>query len=143
MLGRAIGMLSGMCTALDPSFAIWEAIAPYAQDFVTEDGASATASVTTELTRAAQLALKLPGRADRVMTQLERGEIGVRTPRLDLRVRSLERAVRRQTTAVVGGAVLITGAIVHQTDPRPGTLLMALAGILLARVLLTRRGPGR
>ncbi len=36
MLGRAIGMLSGMCTALDPAFTIWEAIAPYAQDFVAE-----------------------------------------------------------------------------------------------------------
>ena len=79
-----------MCTALDPSFAIWEAIAPYAKDFVAEDGVSTTASVTAELTRAAHLALKLPGRADRVLTQLERGEIGVRTPRLDLRVRSLE-----------------------------------------------------
>jgi predicted unusual protein kinase regulating ubiquinone biosynthesis (AarF/ABC1/UbiB family) len=143
MLGRAIGMLSGLCTALDPSFAIWKAIAPYAQDFVAEDGASTPRSVTAELTRAVQLALTLPARADRVLTQMERGELGVRTPRLDLRVRSLERAVRRQTTAVVGGAVLVAGAIMRQTDSSLGTVLMAVAGVLLARVLLSRPGPGR
>jgi predicted unusual protein kinase regulating ubiquinone biosynthesis (AarF/ABC1/UbiB family) len=143
MLGRAIGMLSGMCTALDPSFVIWEAVAPYATEFVAEDGVSTTQTVTAELTRAAQLALKLPARADRVLTLMERGELNVRTPRLDLRVRGLERAVRRQTTAVVGGALLITGAIVHQTDRTPGMVLMVVAGLLLARVLLARPGSGR
>jgi len=140
ILGRAIGMLSGLCTALDPSFTIWEAIAPYAKDFVAQDGVSTTRTVTDEVTRIGQLALKLPGRADRVLTQLERGELNVRTPRLDLRVRSLERAVRRQTTAVVGGAVLITGAIVRQSDPVFGGVLMAVAGIVLLGVLLARGG---
>ena len=36
-LGRAVGILSGMCTGLDPQFNVWEHLAPYAQKLIADE----------------------------------------------------------------------------------------------------------
>jgi predicted unusual protein kinase regulating ubiquinone biosynthesis (AarF/ABC1/UbiB family) len=145
VLGRSVSILSGICTGLDPSFNPWASIAPYARQFVGDD-ASAARTVMKEGTKLFQLALSLPARADRVLTQLERGELAVRTPRLDLRMRGLERAVQRQTTGILGSAFLVSGAITRAHDHTLGNVLIAVAVLLALRVLTTgggRRHPGR
>ena len=142
MLGRCVGILSGMCSGLDPAFNVWEAITPYATQFVGDD-ASTTQTMLEEASRLFRLALTLPGRADRVLTQMERGELAVRTPRLDLRISRLERAVNRQTTGIMGGAFLVSGTVVRGTDHRLSDVLIAVAVLLCLRALLTGRGGRR
>jgi len=146
VLGRCVGLLSGMCTGLDPKFNIWEAVTPYAAEFV-GDGTSTTQTVLAEATRVLQLAVGLPGRADRVLRQAERGELAIRTPRLDLRVDRLERAVQRQTATILGSAFLVSGAVVRAGDHGLSNVLMAVAALLCLRALFGggrgRRHPGR
>jgi predicted unusual protein kinase regulating ubiquinone biosynthesis (AarF/ABC1/UbiB family) len=142
MLGRCLGILSGMCSGLDPAFNIWEAITPYATQFIGDD-TSTLQTVLQEASRLFQLTLTLPGRADRVLTQMERGDLAVRTPRLDLRIGRMERALNRLTTALMGSAFLVSGAVVRGTDPPLSDVLIGVAVLLCLRALLTGHGGRR
>ncbi len=136
LLGRAVAILSGMCAGLDPNFNVWAAITPYASRLVGEEGGNGWQTFVDEATRLGRLALALPGRADRVLTQIERGELSVQTPRLDLRVRAVERAVQRQTWAVLDVGLLVAAAIVRDSDRGLSNGLFAGAAVLALRVLL-------
>lgn len=141
LLGRTVAILSGMCAGLDPEFNVWAAITPYAARLVGEEGGSAWQTFADEAQRLGRLALTLPGRADRVLTQMERGELTVQTPRLDLRIRGLERAVQRQTWALLDIGLLIAGAIVRDSDRPLSNGLFIAAALLGVRVLFS--GGGR
>lgn len=143
MLGRSIGLLSGMCTGLDPQFNIWGTITPYAKELVAEEGGTTTERVLAEAQKIALVALGLPGRADRVLTLVERGELDIRTPLLTLRVRRLERAVHRTNGVLVFAALLIAGAVVTASDPILGRWLMGLSALPLLWSMVSGRGGPR
>jgi predicted unusual protein kinase regulating ubiquinone biosynthesis (AarF/ABC1/UbiB family) len=145
LLGRSIAILSGMCTGLDPEFNLWSSIAPYADSLISEEGGSTFDTILSEGTKILQTVVALPGRADRVLSQIERGELGVQTPMLDLRIRRLERGVGRVTTALVFAALLVAGAILYGTDPGLGKVLMATSLLPLVGVMMGGLGrhPGR
>ena len=141
LLGRSIGILSGICTGLDPDFNIWEKITPYASKLLADEGGSATQTLVAEASRIGRVALSLPGRADRVLTMAERGELAVATPLLNLQVRRLERTVRRTHGILVFAALLLAGAVLDATDPGLGRLLMGLSVIPLGWALLGGARP--
>jgi predicted unusual protein kinase regulating ubiquinone biosynthesis (AarF/ABC1/UbiB family) len=145
LLGRSIAILSGMCTGLDPEFNLWGSIAPYATSLITDEGGSTWDTIVTEGGKILQQVIALPARAERVLSQVERGELNIQTPMLDLRVRMLNRSVRRIGTTVVFAALLIAGAIVFATDPTFGKVLMGLSVLPLIAVMMGGRGghPGR
>jgi len=145
LLGRSIAILSGMCTGLDPEFNLWTSLAPYASKLVSDESGSTFDTVLSEGTKIFQTAIGLPGRADRVLTLMERGDLNVQTPLLNLRVRNLERAVGRISLGLVFAALLIAGAVVYGTDPGFGKLLMAASLLPLIRMMVSGRGrhPGR
>ena len=145
LLGRCIGMLSGMCTGLDPDFNIWSTITPYAAKLVGEEGGSTAAMIRTEAVKLARVALALPGRADRVLTMAERGELTAQTPLLNLHVRRLERALNRITGILAFAALLVAGALVTASEPTLGHWLMigSVVPLLWAAVTGRRRRPGR
>jgi predicted unusual protein kinase regulating ubiquinone biosynthesis (AarF/ABC1/UbiB family) len=145
LLGRSIAILSGMCTGLDPEFNIWSAIAPYATSLISQEGGSTWDTVLSEGTKVLQTAVALPARADRVLSQMERGEFTVQTPMLDMRVRSLERSARRIAYGIVFAALLIAGAVLHGGDPGLGNALMGVSVLPLIALMMGGgpRHPGR
>ena len=145
LLGRSLAILSGMCTGLDPDFNLWTAIAPYVSTLVSDEDSSTFRVVLAEATRLFQVAVGLPGRADRVLTLMERGDLNVQTPLLNLQMRRLERSVSRIVSALVFAALLIAGAIVHGSDAGLGRVLMIASALPLVWLLLSGRGrhPGR
>ena len=140
MLGRSIGLLSGMCTGLDPEFNIWGTITPYAKELVAEEGGSTTERVLAEAGKIAMVALGLPGRADRVLTLAEHGELTFQTPLLNLRLRRLERTVNRANGVLVFAALLIAGALVTGSEPVLGRWLMGLSVLPLLWAMVAGRG---
>jgi len=144
LLGRSVAILSGMCSGLDPQFNLWTAIAPYASKLVTDEGNSTFQTILAEATKIFQIAVGLPGRTDRVLTLMERGELNVQTPLLNMQVRRLERSVSRVTGALVFAALLVAGAILSNTDPGLGRLLMGTSVLPLLWVLFSGKGrhPG-
>ena len=145
LLGRTVAILSGMCTGLDPQFNVWGTITPYAAKLISDEGESGWDTLLAEGTKVLQTAIGLPGRADRVLTLVERGELNVQTPLLDLRVRRLERSVNRVAMALVFAALLIAGAILYPTEPTLAKALMVASALPLLRVMMGGRGghPGR
>jgi predicted unusual protein kinase regulating ubiquinone biosynthesis (AarF/ABC1/UbiB family) len=144
LLGRSIAILSGMCSGLDPEFNLWSSIAPYASNLVSDEGTSTFQTVLAEATKIFQVAIGLPGRADRVLTLMERGDLNVQTPLLNRQVRRLERTVTRTSTVLIFAALLVAGAIVYTTDPGLGKVLMAASVLPLLWALFAGRArhPG-
>lgn len=140
MLGRSVGILSGLCTGLDPDFNIWETITPYAAELVAEEGGSATDRIVAEAGKLGMLALSLPGRADRVLTMAERGQLDLPTPQLTRQMRRLERTVARTNGILVFAALLVAGAVVLASDPVLGRWLMGGSVVPLLWALLAGRG---
>lgn len=143
LLGRSLGILSGICTGLDPEFDIWATITPYADQLLEDERQNLPRTVVSEALELARLALVLPRRADRVLTLAERGELKVATPGLTAQVRRLERTVSRTNGVLVFAALLVAGAILTTSDPGTGRLLMGLSVVPLVWVLAggLRRGP--
>jgi len=145
LLGRSLAILSGMCSGLDPEFNLWTSIAPYTSKLVSDEDTSTFQTVLAEVTKIFQVAIGLPGRTDRVLTLMERGDLNVQTPLLNLQVRRLERSANRIVTGLVFAALLIAGAIVYGSDPGLGRLLMFASVLPLLWLMLSGRGrhPGR
>jgi predicted unusual protein kinase regulating ubiquinone biosynthesis (AarF/ABC1/UbiB family) len=140
LLGRTVAILSGMCTGLDPEFNLWTSIAPYANNLIAEEGAGTLQTILAEGQKLVQLLVALPGRADRVLTIAERGELVTRNPALESQTRRVARSVERLSGAVVFAALLVAGAIVRASDPTLAGWLMGASLLPLAWVLLGGRG---
>jgi predicted unusual protein kinase regulating ubiquinone biosynthesis (AarF/ABC1/UbiB family) len=142
-VGRAIAILFGMATALDPDFDPWQAVEPFAQQMAAEEAKRDWRGLIGELEKATRLALSLPGQASRFFTQASRGELAVRTswaPEATETLHRVEAAVNRLTVAVIFAALLLAAVAVYVTQG-PGIVsytLFALAAVALL-VLLTRR----
>lgn len=145
LLGRSLGILSGICTGLDPEFNIWATITPYAAKLLSDEGRSPWQTVLSEVTSLAQVAIGLPGRTDRVLTMAERGELSVATPLLNLRVMRLERVIAKTNGVIVFASLILAGAFVTGADPGLGRILMVASLVPLAWVVFAGRGrhPGR
>ena len=140
LLGRAVAILSGMCTGLDPQFNFWDSIAPFAQQLLAEEATSGWGFWISELGVMARALLALPGRAESVLVKMERGELAVRVPQLIEQVDRIELAIRRLVGAVIFAALVTGGLQLHLAGhARAGTVLLAGAGIALAGAILLGR----
>ncbi|MGN7798985.1 ABC1 kinase family protein [Leifsonia sp. 22587] len=138
---RAMSLTSGVCSALDPAFNLWDSVEPYAGQLLRDERGNVVQDVAKQALDVAGIALRLPKRLDALVTRVEEGDVAVSTPRLEQRVARLDRAVRRLVAAVVFGGVLIAGAIVHATDEVLGTVLLIASVVPLGFTVFTgRRG---
>jgi predicted unusual protein kinase regulating ubiquinone biosynthesis (AarF/ABC1/UbiB family) len=140
---RAVAILSGMATSLDPDFDPWAATLPFAQRMAGEQGLWNWRSWVEDAAELARLAVRLPGRMDRFLTQAERGELVVQyslAPDAAKAVRRIERSVDRLTWGVVSVGLLVAGVMLRASEG-PSTLstgLLIAAGAAFAWGL-TRR----
>jgi predicted unusual protein kinase regulating ubiquinone biosynthesis (AarF/ABC1/UbiB family) len=157
-LGRAMGILSGLATSLDPSFNPWDELQPYAQKLLTGslngsgpnpnlpdvnifgfpllqtlfsgNGAAALTEVGSAL-----MGKTLPVRANNLLERMERGELRVQSSPdaayKKLLVR-LEAQSRRTTQAVMFGSLLITSTLFYMH----GDGVIAAIGYVFSSVAL-------
>jgi predicted unusual protein kinase regulating ubiquinone biosynthesis (AarF/ABC1/UbiB family) len=145
LIVRAMSLTSGMCSSLDPSFNIWNAVEPYSARLLQDETGNLLTSAAKQLVSTASLMARLPKRIDNLATRIEDGNITVATPRLDRRLNSLELIARRILSAVIFGALLIGGILLLPHFRIFGIVLMAVAALPLLHALfaglLTRRSP--
>jgi len=115
LLGRTVGILSGMCTGLDPNFNVWGQLAPYAQKLVSEEGVSNWEVWLDEIGNLFKELIALPSQTGRVLTRLERGELNVNTPQVSRQMYHLESAVNRMTGSIIFAAFLFGGLLLRQS----------------------------
>ena len=92
---RTIAILSGMCTGLDPKFNVWESITPYAGKLLAEEDGSSWDFLVTEVGAILQSLIALPRQLETALGKIERDELGVRAPMIELQVGKLELTMRR------------------------------------------------
>ncbi|UOQ61450.1 AarF/UbiB family protein [Leucobacter rhizosphaerae] len=138
---RAMSLTSGVCSALDPEFNLWDSVEPYAAQLIADERGNVVRDFATEALEIAGVALRLPKRLDAMVSRLEDGSVAVSSPRLERRVARLERTARRLISAVLFGGLLVAGAIVRPDDPVLGTVLLVGSGLPLLHALFGgRRG---
>ncbi|WP_375399694.1 ABC1 kinase family protein [uncultured Amnibacterium sp.] len=140
---RAVSLISGLCSTLDPEFNIWNAVEPYAEGLLRDERGGVIGSFAREAASTVAIAARLPRRLDDLAGRLENGEIAVETPRLDRQIGQLERAVGRMVSAVLFFGLLIGGVLLRPTDPPTGGLLMAASALPLLHAVLAGMIGGR
>ncbi|MDR6690930.1 putative unusual protein kinase regulating ubiquinone biosynthesis (AarF/ABC1/UbiB family) [Microbacterium sp. 1154] len=136
LIVRAMSLTSGMCSALDPAFNIWDAVEPYAQRLIREESGNAAQAFVREVGAVAAVTARLPRRADNLISRFEDGSVSVQTPRIERRLRDLERMIRRVVSAVLFTGLLIGGILLQAEQAVLGTILMVASVVPLAHAVL-------
>ncbi|RIJ20690.1 AarF/ABC1/UbiB kinase family protein, partial [Clavibacter michiganensis subsp. insidiosus] len=136
---RAMSLTSGVCSALDPAFNLWDSVEPYAQRLIREERGNVVRDLGTRVSDTAGTLARLPGRVDALLTRIDDGALPISDPTLERRVGALERTLRRAVSALVFGGLLAGGVLLRPDDEVLGTVLLVVAVIPLAQAVL----PGR
>jgi predicted unusual protein kinase regulating ubiquinone biosynthesis (AarF/ABC1/UbiB family) len=134
LIVRAMSLTSGVCSALDPGFNLWDSVEPYAAQLLRDERGNVVQDLAKEALEIAGVAWRLPKRVDALLDKVDDGSIAVSSPGLERTVERVERAARRLVAAVVFAGLLVAGAVVRAEDAVFGTVLMAasLAPLLVA-----------
>ncbi|MCS5720009.1 AarF/UbiB family protein [Herbiconiux sp. CPCC 205763] len=136
---RAMSLTSGVCSALDPAFNLWDSVEPYAQQLIREERGNVVQDVGKQAVSNLGLVWRLPKRIDELVTRIDDGSVAFRSPDLEKRVGRLERSVGRIVSAVLFGALLVAGAVLRADDAVFGTVLMIVSVVPLLHALFAGR----
>lgn len=136
LLIRTISLISGVTTALQRDFNMWNAVDPFARTLMNAQGAGAVRDLGQRALTLASTLARLPARLDDLTTRLERGQISVQTPAVDRRLRALERIGSRAVSAILFAGLLIAGVLLRPTDEVFGWVLMGASAVPLIHVLV-------
>jgi predicted unusual protein kinase regulating ubiquinone biosynthesis (AarF/ABC1/UbiB family) len=139
LLIRTISLISGVTSALDKDFNMWDAVEPFARTVLTAGGASALRELPQRALSLATTLAALPRRFDELVTRIDRGEIAVQTPQIDRRLRSLERTIGRLVSAIIFAGLLFAGVFLLPTVPWLGWTMMGVSALPLLHVIVTWR----
>jgi predicted unusual protein kinase regulating ubiquinone biosynthesis (AarF/ABC1/UbiB family) len=109
---RAIGILSGMATNLDPNFDPWTETIPFAERLAKEELQQNWRGWLQELVKFGQIVFNLPHQLERVLIEAERGSLTFQTslaPDTRKAIRRLEHSVQQLAWTVVAVGLLISG----------------------------------
>jgi len=155
-LMRAVGILSGMCTGLDPQFDPWREMQPFAQKILSQSSErtrstlvggvpAAGAEVAVKVFREfLNRAYKLPALADSVLTRADQGTLEVRmTPNPDLQrqITRIEIATSQIAFGIVFATLTVASTLLYVNHEQSlGTAGYALSAITFVVMLLRGRG---
>lgn len=125
---RAVGMLAGLATRLDPDFDPWTGTIPFAERFARQELGRRSDRFLKQLQTLARLLGRLPDRLDRMLAAADRGGLPVQAaldPAARRLLRRLERAIARLSWTVLG-CTLLLAAVICYTTGQSGWLVTAL-----------------
>jgi predicted unusual protein kinase regulating ubiquinone biosynthesis (AarF/ABC1/UbiB family) len=151
-LGRTVGILSGMCTSLDPSFNPWSEMQPYTQKLIftrTSTGETALSSIfggspllqgilsgngAQALASIGQTLFGGGSKNGDVLARLEKGDVRLRvdpSPGFQRQLSKIEAQEKKTTRAILMGSLLITGTLFYTN----GDVVLAIIGYGVAGVM--------
>ncbi len=138
-LGRAVNILSGMSTALDPAFNAWKEIQPFAEGIVSKQGQRSAQDVLAEVVRLLRLTVQLPVQADTFLSRALAGQLEIRAQLSESStgdLRRIEGSLSRLMWALVFVALLICATLLLINGLQlAGGVCLAAALVTLLRVL--------
>jgi predicted unusual protein kinase regulating ubiquinone biosynthesis (AarF/ABC1/UbiB family) len=138
---RAMSLTSGVCSALDPKFNLWDSVEPYAAQLLRDEGGNVVKDAAQQVLEVAGIAARLPRRLDRFIARFEDGSVSVQSLAIERRVARLERTALRVVSALLFGGLLIAGVLLRAEDAVFGTVLMVASILPLLHALFAPR-PG-
>lgn len=142
-LGRALGILAGLATSLDPDFNVFASVQPYVQQLLEEeDGPVTLSSLAEQLGDLAQVAASVPRQASQFFNRALAGELEVRVGvgrDLGRKVDQLEAMINRLFWGVVFASLLVSGTLLYISGQTViGAALVVASLLILLRALLLR-----
>ena len=141
-LGRAVAILSGMCSGLDPQFNLWNQIVPYATQLLSADGDNSTLGlILDQVGKLAKVLIALPTQAQRVFAQIERGDLHVQMPQVSRQITHLERAITRMAGSMIFAALLLGSVLLYNANHTLVAGVSLATGIIVMLVTLFNTRP--
>lgn len=134
-LGRCVGILSGMCTGLNPEFNLFEGLRPFAEQLLKEEGEDWLDDLLRLLSEQARALSTLPTSLQATLARIDEGRLVVTAQpnaALQAQIKRLTRSVNRLTSAAVFAALLIAASLLLTG----GEKLLGRIGFLLAALSL-------
>jgi predicted unusual protein kinase regulating ubiquinone biosynthesis (AarF/ABC1/UbiB family) len=143
-VGRAVGLVAGLATHLDPEFDPWAATLPFAERLAAGELRAGWREGVREGVTQARALFGLPQRLATLLSRLERGSLSVQTTPAAESKRGrerLERAVRRLSWMIAAASLLLSGALLRAAAPGDPLVpwLLALAVLVFIAGLLAGR----
>jgi predicted unusual protein kinase regulating ubiquinone biosynthesis (AarF/ABC1/UbiB family) len=137
-LGRALGILSGMCTGLNPNINIWDHVVPYAKKLISEEMYNPEKLLEMIGTYIKRI-IGLPARIESVIDKLELGEISVRELELSDQVRRMENTIRQLIATIMFFTFFISGIQFYLQGITEISLLLIILSVVLFFIFSLRR----
>src|SRR5947209_3534937 len=141
-VGRAVGLLAGISTSLDPELDLWAETIPFGERLAAEELRRDWRGLIRDGLLQLQVALTLPRRLETFLTQAERGTLTIETalaPEARKTVHRLERSIRQMAWMMLTAGLLIAGATLHRAAEPTGRIMMAAAAVTFLWGILSKR----
>ncbi len=139
LLIRTISLVSGVTSALNPQFNMWDAVDPFARTVLRGSGGDVIAVGQKALRYATTLA-RLPQRIDELATRIDRGQLAIRAPGVERRIAMIESVLGHLISAIVFAALLFSGVLLRRGgDEVLAWVLMGASVVPLLYLVLTWR----
>lgn len=139
LLLRAVSLTSGMCSALDPAFNIWEPVEPYATKLLRDESGNLMQDMRDQTMANAATLWRLPARVDAALNRLDSGSLTFDISSLELRLDRIIRVAYRAVSAVLFGGMLIGGVLLLEPASGWGVGLMVASVVPLLHAVFGKR----
>jgi predicted unusual protein kinase regulating ubiquinone biosynthesis (AarF/ABC1/UbiB family) len=140
--GRAVGLLAGIATSLDPELDLWAETIPFGERLAAEELKRDWRGLVREGLLQLQVVFGLPRRLETFLNQAERGALTIEAslaPEAKKMVQRLERSVRQMAWMMVSGGLLVAGAVLHGAGDVAGRFLMVASAVTFLWGLFSKR----
>lgn len=126
---RALSLISGVTSALNREFNIWDALDPFARSLLNGSGSGTIKRLGKDLVSTLLTLSQLPGRLESLASRIERGDLVQRNPELERRMRVLDSSIRRATAGLVFAGLLISGVMTLTNNQNLGYTLIGVSAL--------------
>ena len=132
---RALSLISGVASTLNREFNIWDAIDPFARSLLNGAGSGVAKNLGKEFLSFASTVGRLPGRIDDLVSRIDAGQVIIRNPELETRLRVLDSSVRRATSGLLFTGLLIGGLMINVQNETLSYWLLGISALPLIHAL--------
>jgi predicted unusual protein kinase regulating ubiquinone biosynthesis (AarF/ABC1/UbiB family) len=126
---RALSLISGVTSELNREFNIWDAVDPFARSLLNGSGTGTVKRLGKDLFANLVTLSQLPGRIESVVSRVERGDLVLRNPELERRMRVLDSSIRRATAGLVFTGLVISGVLSLPENQNLGFTLLGISAL--------------
>jgi predicted unusual protein kinase regulating ubiquinone biosynthesis (AarF/ABC1/UbiB family) len=135
LLLRSISLISGVTSALNREFNMWDAVDPFARTLLAGGAPGTAKAIGRAVTDFAGTIVSLPSRIDSVLTRLDQGRVSVRLPEIEKTLKTIDGTARRITTGLVFAVLLAGGVALRIVGDELGNVLLIVSALPLLHAI--------